>query len=306
MAHLVPMPPPTDYQVPTTTFKHDTSGRNDKICAWGADVPGASWRVGTDKEKEVESVDMSTRGFSNPYPGLRLFELIGVRSGMKLALFIGRSKTEFGQTSVSWQRYSPYVDVVPDVPPRPPSKHNKHILFYPPSDQPEKWIAKIENGLGQINSISIGQTVLREITDDVTIHYQDFGSEAQKSTSGERTIWLGLDGSGPCTGVDEVLLHELIHVVENWYSGYEDRYGFVFDKTDFLTVNATNVYSCVLGRALRKDHNTTYPLPVEHFKNPKLHWDQQKPNYKKAADSFPNLLRTLKQVKNVWNPFLYV
>jgi hypothetical protein len=296
------MPPPTDYHVPKmTTFSPGNTGRNDQIYAWGADVSGATWRVGTDNENEVESFDMSYS--IQTYPGLTLFELKGVRPGMKLALFIGRSEKAHGQTLVSWQRYSPYVDVVPSARTLQSSKHNKHILFDPPSDQPEKWIDKIDKALVQINSISIGQTVLSEIRDELTIRFQDAGGSQVEGK--ERQIWLGGDGSGPGTGVDEVLLHELIHVAENYYSGYEDRYGFTFDKSDFLTVNATNVYSCKLGRALRKDHRQAQFLPQEHFKNPKLHWDQQEPNYKKAGKSFPNLLRTLSQVKGVWNPFSY-
>jgi hypothetical protein len=70
-------------------------------------------------------------------------------------------------------------------------------------------------------------------------------------------------------------------------------------------VNATNVYSCMLGRALRKDHAGFQYLPDEHFRNPKLHWEQQSPNYWAASGTARDLVRTLASVRGVWNPFLY-
>jgi hypothetical protein len=112
-----------------------------------------------------------------------------------------------------------------------------------------------------------------------------------------------IDDFRPCARVDEILLHELIHVVEDKGDVYEDRWGFMFDKTDFLTVNATNVYSCMLGRALRKDHHDLMHLPDEHFRKPHLHWEQQKPNYFLARESAFDLVRTLAKVTGVWNPF---
>ena len=61
----------------------------------------------------------------------------------------------------------------------------------------------------------------------------------------------------------------------------------------------------MLGRALRKDHDGYAYLPEEHFRNPKLHWKQQSPNYWAAAGTAPDLVRNLAAVEGVWNPFVY-
>ena len=87
---------------------------------------------------------------------------------------------------------------------------------------------------------------------------------------------------------------------------YENRWGFVFDGEDFLTVNATNVYSCMLGRALRRDHYEFLFMPSEHFRNPDIHWQQQRPNYVLAAKSAPALVEKLKTIQGYWNPFRHL
>jgi hypothetical protein len=296
MAHLVSMPPPPNYQLPQmTTFKADSSGRNDKIFVWRA-PPAGTWRVGTDIASEVTSFPMDW--MFPEYPDLTYAELQGVRPGMRLAVFISRPMP------VQWQRVSDYVDVVPDKA-STQSKH-KRISYYPLSDQPTISSEKFEKALELLSSNPIGRAVLDALRDDVIVRFEDSSGSAERTTSGEIRIWINVqsDGFRPGTGVDELLLHELIHVVENWYKRYENRYNFQWDETDFLTVNATNVYSCMRGRALRKDHGNL-PLPIPHFRDPKLHWTEQEPNYVKAGKNIPNLVRTMSQIKNIWNPFIY-
>jgi len=289
------MPPPPNYQVPQTTFKADSSGRNDKIFVWGA-PPAGTWRVGTDIASEVKSIPIDW--MFKEYADLTYAELQGVRPGMRLAVFISRPMP------VQWQRVSPYVDVVSDKA-STQSKY-KRISYYPLSDQPTISSEKFEKALELLSSNLIGQAVLDALRDDVIVRLDDSSASAERTTSGEKRIWVNVqsDGFRPGFGVDELLLHELIHVVENWYDGYEDRYNFQWDKTDFLTVTATNVYSCMRGRALRKDHGYL-PLPNPHFKDPKLHWTEQRPNYVKAGRSIPSLVRIMSRIRNVWNPFIY-
>ncbi|MBV8188092.1 MAG: hypothetical protein JO339_12695, partial [Alphaproteobacteria bacterium] len=89
---------------------------------------------------------------------------------------------------------------------------------------------------------------------------------------------------------DEVLLHEFIHVLDNEYSQYIDAMGFQFDGTDFLSVNATNVYSSLLGRRLRLDHHGSLAMPNDPYViNPRQHFDDFRANYDRAKGAAPQL-----------------
>ncbi|MBR0939524.1 hypothetical protein [Bradyrhizobium jicamae] len=309
MAHLVPNPPPVDYQKPQiTSFSIGADGVG-KLLAWGC-APGKNWRVGTDFADEVVS-----DWYTSTFPDLTYFYIKGARKGMKLAIFVVGD-------SGSWVRYSEYVEVDSNLGDKWAAKaaagilnqssYNSHIKFYPfgapqgnPSMSEDEWMNKIEETLGTLNRNVIGSCVLRNIRKDIVIHpflrpYQ----QAYSSVLINPGQWV--TDFRPGARVDEVLLHELIHVIENNARVYENRYGFTFDSSDFLTVNATNVYSCMLGRGLRKDHGPFEYLPVEHFRNPKLHWEQQSPNYWAASGTAPDLVRVLGEVEGFWNPFSYL
>ena len=68
----------------------------------------------------------------------------------------------------------------------------------------------------------------------------------------------------PGARADEVLLHEMIHMLEHNFSDYEDPAdkSLSFDGADFLTVNGTNVYSAAQSRNLRKDHAWFVLMPA--------------------------------------------
>jgi hypothetical protein len=232
---------------------------------------------------------------------------------MKLALFV--------YDDSKWKRFSEYVEVDSNVADRfaalsvsgrlPRSHFNNHISFYPfgalQANQPmpeSEWMDKIEDALGKVSRNVIGAAVLKGIRKDITIYpYLPADKNAFSDVHINPKQWT--TEFRPGANVDEILLHELIHVVENNYSMYENRWGFMFDGSDFLTVNATNVYSCMLGRALRKDHHDFLSLPVEHFENPRLHYEQQAPNYMRADASAGDLVDVLRKIEGVWNPFSY-
>jgi hypothetical protein len=202
----------------------------------------------------------------------------------------------------------------------PNSRNSSRISFYPFGSRqayypiPETdWIAKVEAALDKINRNEVGRAVLRNITKNVIIYpYLSWAKNATTSTFSDKAWtqvminpkrWDGLFEPG-CSA-DEILLHELVHVIENVQGGYENRWGFMFDDKDFLTINATNVYSCMLGQALRKDHHGYMPLPDEHFSNPQLHYEQQRPNYGLAVRRLPGFVGVLQSVRGFWNPFSY-
>ena len=315
MAHLVPFPPPPyNYQVPTLrNFSVLSADGIAWVAAWGLNPVDWTWRVGTDFKDEI----LSRKGSAPGSPAdLAYFELRGLRKGMQLAIFF------WDVNGKEWKRYSPYVAVdavsadtyaaafASKTLPR--SRHNNKISFYPFGSQqallpmPETdWMTKVEQTLGTLNRNVIGQAVLKSIKKEIVIYpYLPDDKNAYSSVLINPKTWS--NDPKPGARVDEVLLHELIHVVENNYAGYQDRYGFQYDKSDFLTVNATNVYSCMLGRALRKDHLDFLYLPEEHFRNPRLHFEQQRPNYSLVDWSAHDVVRALSWVEGVWNPFVWV
>jgi len=111
--------------------------------------------------------------------------------------------------------------------------------------------------------------------------------------------------AGPATRADEVLLHEFIHILDGNCSSYIDAQGFKFDNADFLSINAVNVYSCLLGRGLRKDHHERAFLPNEYFTNPRKHFDDFRTDYDRAKAAAPQLYNVLKSGSNLWNPFIF-
>jgi hypothetical protein len=94
-------------------------------------------------------------------------------------------------------------------------------------------------------------------------------------------------------------------VIEYNAGNYSDGSGFVFDGSDFLTVNATNVYSCLMGRGLRKDHAGYKLLPQPYFDEPRKHSTEFSANYALAKSNAPLLCNVLKTGSDRWNPFKY-
>jgi len=310
MAHLVPVPPPVNFRVPTLTkFSVIAADGVGEIFAWGANDPAFVWRVGTDNDWEV----VSTLYRYDSYPELQFFKLEGARKGMKLAIF------KRDPTGTVWTRWSDYAEVEANAGDKyaglatgalPQSKFSKNISFYPfgsmQAAQPlteVEWIAKVESALEKLSNNVIGQSVLKNTPNGTVIYpYLPPDKNAYSDVHINPAQWS--DDFRPGARIDEVIMHELIHRIDGCGS-YQNRYGFMFDGSDFLTVNATNVYSCMLGRGLRKDHHDFLSLPEEHFKNPELHFQQQDSNYQIAASHAWDLVRTLAKVDGVWNPFKY-
>ena len=188
---------------------------------------------------------------------------------------------------------------------------NSNIELYPfgarqcrPPISEQAWLQSVVKTLDTINANALGRAILGLIKSRIVIYpwvppfANAFSDVSFTPQNWDRPEYPGMRA-------DEILLHEFIHTLDNQYSGYTDAKDFRFDSTDFLTVNATNVYSCLLGRGLRKDHQGFQFLPNEYFTNPRKHFDDFKADYDLAKGAAPQLYSVLKGGSTLWNPFVF-
>ena len=324
MAHIVPNPPNRDSANQSMTkFSILTTTGEADIFAWG--LPDMAF----DTEFTIAPVGTGTNGFSRlvvsmasrpgPYANMRRFHLKGLRSGDQIAIY---RETSGGAPISNWVQHSAAVTVDKIIADRyaqalvagtlPKYAGNPNIELYPfgarhrtPPMSEQAWLQSVVRTLDTINANPLGRAILGLLKSRIVIHpwippYANANSEVNFTP---QTWDKGAERPGG--RADEVLLHEFIHVLDNDYGNYVDAQNFEFDKTDFLSVNATNVYSCLLGRGLRKDHHGFDFLPNQYFTNPRKHFDDFKVDYDLAKAAAPQLYNVLKGGSKLWNPFAY-
>ena len=322
MTHIVANPPPAAYHVPTlTNFSvHTTTGQAD-VLAWGFPprVSSDEYMIalaGTGYDGENRVVSEPKRW---PYPNLVEFQVSDLRAGDRIAVY---RNSNFGTPwKENWVQHSAAVKVdhvaADSYAARlasghlPSYAHNANIKFYPfgalhrrvPVAE-DVWMASVITTLDTMRRTRLGSDILRLLPNPTIIYpwvraYQNANSSVKFSPQDFPPT------SQPGANPDEILFHEFIHVIEGNYWGYSDSPGFQFDKADFLSVNATNVYSCLLGRGLRKDHHGFSFLPHEYFTNPRTHFDSMPGNYGLAQARAPALYNLLKSSSPLWNPFIF-
>src|SRR5262249_9235070 len=250
-----------------------------------------------------------------PYANMRRFHLKGLRTGDQIAIF---RDTNFLN---NWVQHSAAVTVDQITADRyaqalvagtlPKYAGNPNIELYPfgalqctPPLSEQAWLRSVIKTLDTISANPLGRAILGLIKSRVVIH--PWVPPYVNALSDISITPRAFDkAEGPGERADEVLLHEFIHVLDNDYGGYTDAQGFQFDTSDFLSVNATNVYSCLLGRGLRKDHHGHAFLPNEYFTNPRKHFDDFRVNYDHPKSVAPQLYSTLKGGSKLWNPFVF-
>ena len=325
MAHIVPNPPNRDsanqsmqkFNILTTTGEAD-------IFAWGLpDTATDTWFtiafVGTGPDGDTGRLTAIMAPRPGPYPNMRRFHLRGLRTGDRIAIFRDANTAMPGPSN--WVQHSAAVAVDKIVADRyagalaagtlPKYAGNANIQLYPfgslhrrPPVSEQVWLQSVLKTLDTISANPLGRAILGMITSRVVIHpWIPPYANANSGINFSPQDWSGAEGPG--SRADEVLLHEFIHIIDNQYDGYTDALGFTFDATDFLTVNASNVYSCLLGRGLRKDHSGFDFLPNEYFTNPRKHFDDFRANYDRAKAAAPQLYSALKSGSTLWNPFVF-
>lgn len=320
MAHLVQSPASGSYWVPTLTeFSITSANGTGELLAWGASTPD-DWHFTISLEGGIDPriVCNARRG---PTPDLVLFRLRGVRSGDVLALYVNTNFADAAKDA-EWAKYSGSVkvtvvaaaaaaeeaenaDLVPRYTPVPRIRMSSYGSEQrdPPMSEGD-WKTSIVSVLDGLNANPTSKIVLGLLPDPTTI-YPYIPSNKNAYSSVLFTPANFQAGMRPGAGPDEILLHEFIHCCETDVEAYADEPGWKFSGTDFLTVNATNVYSCLLGRGLRKDHAGFAHLPQEYFTDPKKHYELFKKNYDIAWKRAPKLCDALRRASDRWNPFKY-
>ena len=328
MTHLVPNPPPRNYQVPTLTeFTVAANGVGSngvaQVLAWGI-PPNA-----TNGEYKIKLSATGPNGFdriesdisNSDQIDLKLFTVCGLREGDSIAVF---KEMNFSDTSdthqVNWIRCTGAVKVHVAVDTSAAKlaagqltaySENSNITFYsygamqhlPPVSETD-WQKGVIDTLNQICAIPLGKQIVKLVPAGTVIYpWTPSFKNATSEVCFTPQDWT--QGRAPGFGPDEILLHELVHVIEYNADNYSDASGFVFDAADFLTVNATNVYSCLLGRGLRKDHAGYRFLPQPYFDDPKKHYTELASNYAAARNNAPALCAALKTGSDRWNPFKF-
>ena len=323
MAHMVPNPPPRNYKDRAISqFTVLSKNGEAHIQAWG--IP----RAATDGEYMVAVQGTGLNGFGRTelhisggaYVDLKRFIVWGLRSGDNVTVFRNSNfNTPWG---ANWVPHANFVSVSIAVDHSaqllaegklPKYAGNANISFYPfgslqqqPPVKEVDWLRSVTDTLDNIcaNALGLGKAIVDLITSPVIIHpWVPADANASSDVSFSPQSWSS--PKGPGSSPDEVLLHELVHVLERNYNGYTDGWGFVFDNSDFMTVNATNVYSCLLGRGLRKDHHEFTFLPQVYFDDPQRHFNDFSDNYRRAKAQTPALYDVLKRGSNLWNPFKF-
>ncbi len=320
MAHLVPNPPPRDYHVPKLThFTVSSRLGVATVLAWGlpADATDAQYAVGPSTGDGMAYWTESSIS-DGPYPNLKKFTVKGLSRRDQIAIFVK------GGTSAEpkWVRFSEFV-TIDEIPSDhwaerlrrgelPSYKGNRNVQFYPfgslqrqtPLSEAD-WMAGVTKALDTMCEVKVGAALMALINNPVIIY--PWISSHKNANAAVRFTAQDWSGNNPGESADEVIFHELAHVVENRQTPYVDLQGFKFSETDFLSVNATNVYSCLRGRGLRKDHRNIDDnyLPEKYFKDPKSHYDDFKANYVIAKANSINICSILARNSKLWNPFIF-
>ena len=185
-----------------------------------------------------------------------------------------------------------------------------------PPMSPAEWVGKTQATFDTICANRLGNQIVQAVREEVIIK-PFLKNDVNAFSDGQVFIIVGaweleftadnFDGvqNQPGARADEVLLHELIHMIEHNFSGYDNAAdnSMIFDDLDFLTVNGTNVYSISSSRQLRKHHPDFAVMPARYATDAREHMILFRENYEKGFDNKQSLFNLFKNQPATWNPF---
>jgi hypothetical protein len=301
MPHFVPVPPDKEYWVPKQTelSLHDPNG-TAAIAVWG--MPDNS-------EVQAESNDRFAAQEYRKQGDLRFYYLRGLKAGDKIAAFLPTGERYTGWLSIKFVAGDKFAKRrAAGTLPR--SKHKSNFILDPhgsaqrhPAVPEDVWVRTVDDTILKIKSNPIGQAVLGGLVRDITIvPFIPAGDGGNSAIVFSPQSW---NGSRAGDRADEVLLHELIHVLENEFSGYTDHPtdGLVYHGTDFLTITVTNMYSSLAHRPLRADHQSFAVMPVGYARNAASFKAAHAGNFASIKTRLPAYTRVFATSVAPWNPF---
>lgn len=302
MAHFVQIPVPKnpgDHGISTLSLK-DPNG----TCAIGV------WGMPAGSKVEAADNPRFLAGKYHTVGHVQCYYLRGLKAGDEIAAFLPT-----GERYTSWL---PIKFVKGDHLAKqraagtlPRSAHMNNFILdshgslqRKPPIKEEDWTKAVENNIATIKANPIGAGVLGGFMRDITISPRIASSlNANSAVNYTPQQWKG-DRAGNRS--DEVLLHELIHALENNFSGYVNSASddLRWSGTDFLTVTVTNMYSSLNGRPLRKDHNIDFaPLTPAYASNPAAYKAAQIANFRSVGARLPAFYNAWAASSAGWNPF---
>lgn len=178
-----------------------------------------------------------------------------------------------------------------------------------------EWIKETQATFDTICSFPLGRRIVgavRESTRVVPFPDADISAATSGPVNGSWVIKFTASHvksieSKPGARADEVLVHEIIHVLDRRFRGYknpEDR-SMDWSGADFFTINGSNIYSQVIPRFLRKDHGVDHfaLMPPRYESDAVEHLLIFHENYKLAFGRNSELFNILKSQQARWNPF---
>ena len=273
---------------------------------------------------------VSTAGVVRKFKELNAIQ----RTGQPLDDIVGRMTISALDDALTNLGLPPSPRPIPPLPPLPvppePNvlpvafcRQNRNIVLdgttavqRTPPMLPAQWVGRTQATFDVICANPLGNQIVQMVKEQVFI--RPFLENAANASSDGRVFIIAgawelqftADNfdkvqTQPGARADEVLLHELIHMLEHNFGGYRNAAdnSVVFDGADFLTVNGSNVYSSVSLRGLRHDHQRFDPMAARYSGDPSEHMILFRENYEKAFDNNQALFNLFKNQRASWNPF---
>lgn len=301
MAHFVHIPVPKnpgDHGISSLSLK-DANG-TCAIGVWG--MPAKSTVQASDNPRFVA-------GKYHQVGHVQCFYLRGLKAGDEIAAFLPTGERYTSWLPIKFVR-GDHLAKQRKAGTLPRSAHKSNFILdshgslqRKPAVKEADWTKAVEANIAKIKANAIGAGILGGLVRDITIT-PHISSELNANSAVNFTPqqW---NGNAAGNRADEVLLHELIHVLENNFSGYADNPadGLKWDDSDFLTVTVTNMYQSMLGRPLRKDHHGFNVLPANYKTNPATFKAAQAANFTSVQTRLPAYFRIWAASSAPWNPF---
>jgi hypothetical protein len=314
MPHFVAIPPKPSSPGLQKLALRDASG-NGAVAVWAAD---RDWSIQLCAANNAYSPISSARFQSDSYNkdgnNFCYFMLRGLKSGDHIAAYDNAGRPQTAALPITFSSTDrPSNNLAARA-----SVHSARLILNPAGAEQadlkttgQEWVDTVERVIKYMLANPMGRLIVNSLTSNVNIFpYLRPDEQAWSNILFSPRNWEKnmMAGSRP----NEVLFHELCHVAESAPTPYlnvqdtVDHINFVYSGTDFFSVTATNVYTSIVHRPLRKDHAGAYTMPWKYgnlsdgaakFRALSL------PNFNIFSGNNTALNNSIAAISAPWNPF---